>query len=101
MVKIDDGQKGVSILKSAGLNNWCNLKNDNIVYVDKSGFEIALQVVDGLGIFIEAEEDNSIANLSEEQKFDHLKNKVAALGFKLGDDYSCKKPYMILHSNIG
>ena len=60
-----------------------------------------VQVVDGLGIFIEAEEDNSIANLSEEQKFDHLKNKVAAFGFKLGDDYSCKKPYMILHSNIG
>ena len=100
-VKIDDGQKGVSILKSAGLNNWCNLKNESIVYVDDGGFEIALQLVDDLGIFIEAEEDSSIANLSEEQKLDYLKNKIAAFGFKLGDDYSCKKPYMILHSNIG
>ncbi len=100
-VKIDDEQNCINILRSAGLNNWCNLKNDNIVYVDKSGFEIDLQVVDGLGIFIEAEEDSSIANLPEEQKLDYLKNKIAAFGFKLGDDYSCKKPYMILHSNIG
>lgn len=98
-VKIDDEQKGINILKSAGLNNWCNLKNDNIVYVDESGFEIDLQVVDGLGIFVEAEEDPSIVNLPEEQKFDYLKNKIAAFGFRLGNDYSCKKPYMILHSN--
>lgn len=98
-VKIDNGQNCIKILKSAGLNNWCNLKNDSIVYADESGFEIALQVIDGLGIFIEAEEDSSIANLPEEQKFDYLKNKIAAFGFKLGDDYSCKKPYMILHSN--
>lgn len=84
-VKIDDEQNCINILRSAGLNNWCNLKNDNIVYVDKSGFEIDLQVVDGLGIFIEAEEDSSIANLPEEQKLDYLKNKIAAFGFKLGD----------------
>ena len=100
-VKIDNEQNCIKILKSAGLNNWCNLKNDSIVYADESGFEIALQVVDGLGIFIEMEEDSSIANLSEKQKFEYLKNKIAAFGFKLGDDYSCKKPYMILHSNRG
>lgn len=100
-VKIDDEQNCIKILKSAGLNNWCNLKNDSIVYADESGSEIALQVVNGLGIFIEMEEDSSIANLSEKQKFEYLKNKIAAFGFKLGDDYSCKKPYMILHSNIG
>ena len=100
-VKIDNEQNCIKILKSAGLNNWCNLKNDNIVYVDDSGFEIAIQVVDGLGIFIEAEEDSSIANIPEEQKLDYLKNKIAAFGFKLSDDYSFKKPYMILHSNRG
>ena len=100
-VKIDNEQNCIKILKSAGLNNWCNLKNDSIVYVDESGFEIAFQVIDGLGIFIEMEEDSSISNLSEKQKFEYLKNKIASFGFKLGDDYSCKKPYMILHSNRG
>ena len=97
-VKIDDEQDCINILRSAGLNNWCNLKNDNIVYVDKSGFEIDLQVVDGLGIFIEAEEDQSIRELSEKQKFDYLKNKITSFGFCLGKDYSCKKPYMILQN---
>ena len=97
-VKIDDEQNCINILRSAGLNNWCNLKNDNIVYVDKSGFEIDLQLVDGLGIFIEAEEDQSIRELSEKQKFDYLKNKITSFGFCLGKDYSCKKPYMILQN---
>ena len=87
-VKIDDEQNYINILRSAGLNNWCNLKNDNIVYVDKSGFEIDLQLVDGLGIFIEAEEDQSIRELSEKQKFDYLKNKITSFGFCLGKDYS-------------
>ena len=100
-VKIDNEQNCIKILKSAGLNNWCNLKNDSIVYADESGSEIALQVVNGLGIFIEMEEDSSIANLSEKQKFEYLKNKIAAFGFKLSHDYSFKKPYMILHSNRG
>lgn len=100
-VKIDNEQNCIKILKSAGLNNWCNLKNDSIVYADESGSEIALQVVNGLGIFIEMEEDSSIANLSEKQKFEYVKNKIAAFGFKLSDDYSFKKPYMILHSNRG
>ena len=59
---------------------------------DKFGF--AIQVVDGLGTFIEYEETESIKHLPEQEKINSMLADLKSLGINFGSDYSCKKPYM-------
>lgn len=92
----DDADKAIKIFESAGLHNWCVLKNRSFVY-DKGPISFALQSIDGLGTFIECEENAEMENLSTEEKLAALKSTVNDLGLNLGDDYSCKKPYLMLH----
>lgn len=93
---IEDKDKMIDILTLAGLNNYCNLHNDS--YIFSNGYqEMAIQVVNDLGIFIEYEEDNSIKkNMTNEEKFQHMVNIIKNLGLKTGTDYSCKKVLMKL-----
>lgn len=95
-VLCDSADKAVKIFESMGLNNWCVLKNHSFVY-DKGQISFALQSIEGLGTFIECEENAEMANLSTEEKLAALKSVVNDLGLRLGDDYSCKKPYLMLH----
>ena len=90
---IDSIENAVKIFGLAGLNNWLKLKQHLLVFKnDKFGF--AIQIVDGLGTFIEYEETEEIKHLSEQEKIDSMLNDLRSLGINFGSDYSCKKPYM-------
>lgn len=90
---IDSIENAVKIFNLAGLNNWLKLKQHLLVFVnDKFGF--AIQIVDGLGTFIEYEETESIKHLSEQEKINSMLGDLKNLGINFGSDYSCKKPYM-------
>ncbi len=96
--KLDEKSSAVKILKLAGLNNWCNA-NQHLTIFKKGDFEFALQMVEGLGLFIEYEEDESVAGLEPNEKINKMIEKLSGLGLKFGNDYSCKKPFMILHKD--
>ena len=95
-VIVDDFEKTLKILSLAGLNNYVQVINNSVVY-EKAGMEICLQQVDNLGIFIEYEEDESVAGMSDEEKINLMKNNLKHIGLKLGEDFSCKKVYMLLN----
>ena len=60
---------------------------------NKNGMEFAVQIVDGLGVFIEYEEDESVAHLEIGEKISKMVNKLKKLNLNIGDDYSVKKVY--------
>lgn len=93
--KLDSLENARLIFEKAGLNNYCTLKNNSFVYKkDKIGFVV--QIMENLGIFIEYEEDKSMQNMTKEEKFNYMCKIVNNLGLKLGNDYSCKKVFMML-----
>lgn len=97
-IEIDNGEQAHKLLTNAGLINWMSLNQKNSFY--KLG-EITIIVgkTEGLdGCFMEIEEYDSIKNKPEEEKFCILSDFVNSLGFKKGEDYSCKKIY-ILYQN--
>ena len=55
--------------------------------------KIIVQHIDDLGIFIEYEEDASVANLETEQKFEAMAEKLKSIGLKMGTNFSVKKAY--------
>ena len=88
-------ENALQIFELAGINRWC--KVDQEVYCFKNNkMDIMVQVVAGLGIFIEYEEDKTMNTLSEFEKIELMKNNLQELDLKFGDDYSCKKVYMKL-----
>ena len=93
--KIDNLENTLKILKYSNLNNWLNLSQQNAFY--KLG-EIVITVgtVKGLsGSFMEIEKYESIKNLSSEEKISKLLKLAKSLGFKISEDYSIKKAYML------
>lgn len=98
-IKVDDIEKTKQIFKNLGLNCWCDYAVEN--FEMKNGeLVVNLQHVENLGTFVEIEEYPSIKSLSDIEKFKILKNIVKDLGFEMiGNDYSCKKPYMFLSKN--
>ncbi len=94
-VEIDSVEKAKSIFENSGLFCWCDYINQNYEY-RKGEVVINVQYVKELGTFIEIEEFNSIKNKTDEEKFEILSNIIKSLGFPIGNDYSCKKPYMFL-----
>lgn len=97
---INNLDNAIKIFKNAKLNNWCELKNYSTVYKNDEGLELAMQKIEGLGIFCEIEEDTSISHLNAKEKFDILCSRVRDLGLSIGDDFSCKKPYLMLQKII-
>lgn len=87
---LDDTLK---ILRQANLPEWCDLQQTLYVY-QKGQTEFAVQVVDGLGIFIEYEADDRMANLTAAQKMASMYAELKKLHLPLGDDLSCKKVYL-------
>lgn len=93
-----DKDKAIEIFKLAGLNNYCKIENNSFVY-KKEDNEFVVQIINNLGIFIEYEDSEDMNDMSPVQKFEYMSNIVNKLGLKLGDDYSCKKVFMLLHKN--
>lgn len=94
----EDPNKAVEIFTKAGLNLWNILKTHLLCY-KKEDIEFAVQIVDGLGIFIEYEEIPAMEKLSPQEKINRLVNTIKSLGLDIGEDYSCKKVYMNLHKS--
>lgn len=88
------------ILERAGLNCWCELVNHSTVY-RVGEFDLAIQDIDGLGRFLEIEEPDSMKGWSNEEKFEYMKKFVQSLNLDIGENFSCKKPYMQLLKNLG
>ena len=86
-------EKALKIFKFSGLNNWCEIKQHMLVW-KRGETEFAIQIVDGLGAFIEYEETESMKDLTEQEKIDAMLADLKGLGINIGDDYSCKKVYM-------
>lgn len=83
----------LKIFDKANINCWCNLKQTIYVF-RKDKVEFALQAVEGLGNFIEYEEDESMSEMSNKQKIDFMFSQIKALNLNSGNDLSCKKAYM-------
>jgi predicted adenylyl cyclase CyaB len=90
---VENLEKAIKIFKLAGLNNWCEIKQHMLVY-KREETEFAIQIVDGLGSFIEYEETPSMSELTEQEKIDAMLADLKSIGINFGDDYSCKKVYM-------
>ena len=88
------------ILERAGLNCWCELVNHSTVY-RVGEFDLAIQDIDGLGLFLEIEETKSMEHWTSEEKFEYMKNFVLGLHLKVGKDFSCKKVYMKFLKDLG
>jgi len=92
-----DTLTAVKIFKEVGLNNYIIVDNTSYVY-GNSDFSFTIQIIKGLGSFIEFEENESMKGMENKDKFDYMVSIVNSLGLKLGDDYSCKKVFMMLHN---
>lgn len=98
-VGIDNSANAHSLLANAGLKNWMTLSQQNNFY-QNGEITIIIGTVEGLeGTFVEIEEYASIASKPEEEKFEILCQFVKSLGFKIGDNFSCKKIYMLYNQN--
>ena len=91
--KIEDFEKALKVFELSNINCWCKIQQEMFVY-HNGKVQFAVQVVDGLGVFIEYEETEDISNLSEQEKIDSMLHDLKEIGIKIGDDYSCKKVYM-------
>lgn len=90
---VDSLEKAIKIFKLSGLNNWCEIKQHMLVF-KRGETEFAIQIVDGLGAFIEYEETASMKDFTEQEKIDAMLADLKGLGISIGTDYSCKKVYM-------
>lgn len=91
--KVQSAEDTVSVFQMAGLCLWCKIENHVYTY-QKGGFKLDIHCVKDLGNFIECEEDETMQDLTSEEKFDKLTSVVKNLNLKLGEDFSCKKVFM-------
>lgn len=95
---ITDIENTIKIFKLSGLNNYCIVENGSYVY-KKDDICFTIQVVKNLGIFLEYEEEESMKDLSVNEKIELMKSRINNLNLKLGLDTSCKKVFMLVHKN--
>ena len=86
------------ILRKSGLCEWCDMLDFTVIFA-KDGIELAIQKVEGLGLFIEIEENESVKNLEVGEKIEKMISFARSLGLSLGNDSNVKKPYMIFLKN--
>lgn len=92
-VELSNLANALTIFDKANINCWCELKQTIYVF-QKGKVQFAVQAVEGLGNFIEYEEDESMSEMSSQQKIDFMFSQVKHFDLKLGADLSCKKAYM-------
>ena len=91
--KVDNFEVALKIFNTAKFNNWCSLIQNVVVY--KNGeTEMCVQNVEGLGVFIEYEEEPNMAHLTEEEKLNNMIKYLKGLNLNIGNDFSCKKVLM-------
>ncbi|MBQ9792238.1 MAG: hypothetical protein IJW32_00635 [Clostridia bacterium] len=90
---VDNFEDTLKILKCAKLYNWCKLTQKLFIYKQDEK-ELCVQDVDGLGIFIEYEEEPFMREMSIDEKLNKMINNLKELNLKLGEDFFCKKVYM-------
>ena len=95
-LKIDDIEKAKLIFNNMGLCCWCDYVNQNNEY-KKGEITLNLQYVENLGVFVEIEEFESIKDKTDTEKFSILKDIIKSFNLPMGNDYSCKKPFMFLN----
>lgn len=95
---VDDLDKAITVFRAAGLNRYCIVENESYIY-QKGEVSFAIQVIKGLGTFLECEENEAMRDLTVPEKLARLTEIVRGLGLRLGEDYSCKKVYMLLKKN--
>ena len=93
---VDDLDKALDIFKCANLNNYCVVDNESYVY-KKGDIEFVIQIIKDLGIFLEYEENATMKNMGAKEKFNYMTNVVKELKLNTGEDFSCKKVFMLLH----
>ena len=96
-VKIDDIDQAKKLFAFSGLTCWCDYKVENYEFVNGGGITLDVQIVPNLGTFLEIEEFDGLKGSTDEEKFEALKSIVDSLPLKHGKDYSCKKPFLMLH----
>ena len=89
---ITDIKPAIKIFELSGLNNWCNVTQHMYLYKNDK-LELMVQIIDDLGIFIEYEEDESVANLEPKEKMNAMAETLKSLGLNIGTDISVKKVY--------
>ena len=97
-MKIESKTAAQNILSKAGLVCYSKLLQKCHVFKGQN-YSFVVQTVDNLGTFIEFEESEQMANLSAVEKIAQLTRLAQSFNLKLGKDYSCKKPYMMLHKS--
>lgn len=70
-VLVDDLNKTLKIFDLGKLNRWCELTQHMTIF-NNSKYEFAVQEVEGLGLFIEFEEDDSMQNLTIDEKMKYM-----------------------------
>jgi adenylate cyclase class IV len=98
-VPLNNLQDTLKIFNKANINCWCSLKQ-TIYEFQNGSIEFLVQVVDDLGNFIEYEENETMKNLTTEQKMEQMSSQLKSLGLKLGSDFSCKKVYAKYLKNL-
>lgn len=94
---ISDLNSTIKLFKEAGLTNYTTLTQQMTV-VGKDKIVFVIQEVENLGTFIEYEEDDSMNELTEQEKIDTMLNTIKTLSLNIGNDYSCKKVYLKFHN---
>ncbi|MBO4472208.1 MAG: CYTH domain-containing protein [Clostridia bacterium] len=92
---VSDPEKAIAIFRAAGLKDYCVVENESYIY-KKGEVSFAIQVIKDLGTFLECEENEGMRDLTVHEKLARLTETVRGLGLHLGEDYSCKKVYMLL-----
>ena len=90
---INDIEPAKQILVKAGLTPWCELTQDMKIYKNDK-MEFALQHIDQLGLFLEYEEDKSMAGMTDYQKINQMLSNLKSLGLNISNETSFKKVLM-------
>ena len=102
VANVDELDKVLAVFEQAGLNNWCVSHNTSYVFTkpDEPGCEFAVQVIEGLGTFIEFEEYPAIQHLTPVQKIANLQNQVQQFELHLGTDFMVKKAELLFQQGL-
>ena len=95
---IDNAEKHAEIFARAGFKPYATIFSSNEL-LSNGKFELLIQNVENLGLFIEFEEYDEIKHLSPKEKSSKLISVLKGLGLNLGDDFNCKKLNLYIKQN--
>ena len=90
---VDNLEDALKVFKMSNLNVWCELKQHMSVF-KREDMTFLVQQVEGLGTFIEYEEDENMRGLTAEEKIKAMLENLNKLGLNIGKDFNCKKVWL-------